>query len=116
MDKLRRGQLIEPPRRRNPAIPTSIEAVVLKALAGEVTDRYQQADEVLRDLLQARRGLKARPVVAAGPARPSPSPVASRPASATARPRELAAGRFCWQCRKPLPSRSSRCPFCGETQ
>jgi hypothetical protein len=32
------------------------------------------------------------------------------------RTREVAAGRFCWNCRKPLPARASRCPFCDETQ
>ncbi|HUF47157.1 MAG TPA: serine/threonine-protein kinase [Vicinamibacterales bacterium] len=117
LDKLRHGQLIDPPRQRNPAIPASIEAIVLKALAGEVADRYQQADDVLRDLLLARRGLKARPgVAAAGMRRPVPVATAPRPVAAETRARDLAVGRFCWQCRKPLPSRSARCPFCGETQ
>ena len=32
------------------------------------------------------------------------------------RARETPAGRFCWQCRKPLHARTDRCPFCGETQ
>ena len=32
------------------------------------------------------------------------------------RTRDLSAGRFCWNCRKPLPARAARCPFCGENQ
>ena len=30
-------------------------------------------------------------------------------------PRE-SGSKFCWQCHKPLPARTDRCPFCGETQ
>jgi serine/threonine-protein kinase len=113
LDRLRRGELVAPPRTRNPAIPVSIDAIVMRALAGEVSDRYQSADDVLKALLQARRDVLMRPAVAAGTPRP-PTPV--RRSSAARTPADIAAARFCWQCRKPLPSRATRCPFCGETQ
>jgi hypothetical protein len=30
--------------------------------------------------------------------------------------REAPKGGMCWNCRRPQPSRSQRCPFCGEAQ
>jgi len=114
IDKLRRGELVEPPRRRNPAIPASIEAVVMRALAGEVADRYQKVDDVLTDLLRARRDVLMRPAVTAAEPR-RPTPVRRTAAGRTPTP-DLTAGRFCWQCRKPLPTRAAVCPFCGESQ
>jgi RNA polymerase subunit RPABC4/transcription elongation factor Spt4 len=30
--------------------------------------------------------------------------------------RETPQAKFCWHCSKPLQARTSRCPFCGETQ
>src|SRR5262249_47260796 len=32
LDRLRRGELIEPPRRRNPAVPSVIEEIVMRTL------------------------------------------------------------------------------------
>jgi serine/threonine-protein kinase len=91
-----------PPRLRNAQIPREISDIVMKAIAAEVAERYQRASEVLEDLATAadidhtatelediRKRLKAREVPKKG---------------------------FCWNCRKPLPARSDRCPFCGETQ
>ncbi len=115
IDRLRRGEMVEPPRRRNPAIPVSIDAIVMRALAGEVADRYQQADDLLQDLLRARRDVLMRPALATAAEPRRPTPVRRAGASQTATP-DITAGRFCWQCRKPLPSRGMRCPFCGETQ
>jgi serine/threonine-protein kinase len=91
-----------PPRIRNTQIPKEISDIVMKALAKEVSDRYQRAGELLEDLATAldidhkatelddiRKRLKAREVPKRG---------------------------FCWHCRKPLHARSDQCPFCGETQ
>ena len=74
----------------------------MKALAPELSDRYQHASELLDDLSTAgeidhtasemediRRRLRARDVPRKG---------------------------FCWHCRKPLHSRSDTCAFCGEKQ
>jgi serine/threonine-protein kinase len=121
LDRLRRGDLIQSPRLRNPAIPTAIESIVLRALQPDVSLRYARAEDLLNDLLAVRlEPAVRRPVtpVAVGSAEtprpvrratPTPTPSRLRPAAASA-------GRFCWQCRKPLPSRSARCPFCGEAQ
>jgi serine/threonine-protein kinase len=91
-----------PPRIRNGQIPREISDIVMKALAVEVSERYQRASELLEDLATAadidhsatelediRKRLKAREVPKKG---------------------------FCWKCRKPLHARSDSCPFCGERQ
>src|SRR5690349_9616926 len=60
MDKLRTGGLVSPPRLKNPAIPAEIDAIVMRALAGEVGPRYQRAEDLLHDLLTARRSVVRR--------------------------------------------------------
>jgi serine/threonine-protein kinase len=130
LDRLREGQLVEPPRRRNPAVPAAIDEIVMRALSPTVAGRYQRAEDVLHDLLDARKGLIRKPATP----RAGAAPEAARPAAAPARPampsrtppgrtpsagvrtREVSVGRFCWNCRKPLPARGPKCPFCGETQ
>jgi serine/threonine-protein kinase len=121
LERLRRGDLIQSPRLRNPAIPTAIESIVLRALQPDVSLRYARAEDLLNDLLSVRHEpVVRRPVtpVAVGSSdtpravrRPTPTPTPSR-----VRPLGTGSSRFCWQCRKPLPSRSARCPFCGEAQ
>ncbi len=91
-----------PPKLRNNQIPKEISDIVMKALAPEVSERYQRASELIEDLGTAgeidhkaaemddiRRRLKAR---------------------------EVPKKTFCWHCRKPLHARSDACPFCGEKQ
>src|SRR6187401_3192002 len=112
LDRLRRGELVEPPRLRNPDIPPVIEAIVMRALAVDVSARYQRAEDVLTDLLDARRELVRRPApeaaAAAGRARPGPpAPPAVRVITPRGRPRDASAGRFCWNCRKPQPARGA---------
>jgi serine/threonine-protein kinase len=141
LERLRRGELTPPARLKNPQIPIAIDDIVMRALAGPVSERYQRCEDFLQDLLRVRREVIRRP---AAPAPPSPTvqtppaaasppatvpgeggPPATAPAPRPARParrtpavrtRDVAPNRFCWQCRKPLPARSSRCPFCGESQ
>jgi serine/threonine protein kinase len=91
-----------PPKLRNTQIPREISDIIMKALAAEVSERYQRASELLEDLATAadidhkatelddiRKRLKAREVPKRG---------------------------FCWHCRKPMHARSDTCPFCGEKQ
>jgi eukaryotic-like serine/threonine-protein kinase len=65
IDRLRRGELASPPRLRNPSIPAAVDRIVMRALAGEVSSRYQRAEDFLNDLLAARREIVRRPVAAA---------------------------------------------------
>jgi len=123
--RLRRGELVTPPRERNSAIPKIIDDIVMRALSPNVGTRYQRAEDMLTDLLAARRSLvrKPPPAVATPPApagagatpRPMPGPRPA-PTPSRLRSRETITARFCWHCRKPLPARGIRCPFCDESQ
>ena len=118
IDKLMSGELVSPPRLKNPAIPKSVNDIVMRAMAPDLTSRYQRATDLLDDILSvrtpaARQGGSRTPVqeaVARG-GRDDGERVQAR-----VRARDTPAARFCWQCRKPLHARSDRCPFCGETQ
>jgi serine/threonine-protein kinase len=117
LDKLMRGELVVAPRVKNARIPKAISDIVLRALAPDLTVRYQRASELLDDVLAARQpavGRRATPSrkVAIG------SGVDEHVADIQTRlkARETPQPRFCWQCRKPLHARSDRCPFCNEAQ
>jgi serine/threonine-protein kinase len=113
--KLMSGELVSPPRLKNPAIPKLISDIVMHAMAPEVGGRYQRATDLLEDVLAARSSLS-----------PRRTPAGSREARGACdesagiqtrlRARETPAARFCWQCRKPLHARTDRCPFCNEKQ
>ncbi len=51
LEKVRQG-LVPPPRQLNPAIPETLQNVVLKALAAESNVRYQWASELHDDLMR----------------------------------------------------------------
>lgn len=113
--RLRRGELVRPPRLRNPAIPRALNDIVLKAMAPAVAGRYQRAAELLYDL----DACVASTPVARMSATASPTPTDITPSRSTPpvrRPEPTPSARFCWQCRKPLHARADRCPFCGEIQ
>jgi serine/threonine-protein kinase len=118
LDKLRRGDLVSPPRLRQPSIPKPLSDIVMTAMAPDIPNRYQRADDLLRDL----EGLRT----ATGRSRQaSDEPVGAHDGEAIGevngirrrlRPRGVPEARFCWRCRKPLHARSDRCPFCSESQ
>jgi eukaryotic-like serine/threonine-protein kinase len=111
LERLRRGELVTPPRLKNPKIPRAINDVVMKAMAPEILARYQRAGELLDDVLAARGSTPRRTP------RPSPTDSASAGDIQTRlKARESPQPRFCWHCRKPLHARADRCPFCGEKQ
>ena len=100
LEKMAREGRMARPRERNKAIAVEIEEIILRALAPAISERYQQAGEMLDDLRTTmeidhrasrmediRQRLKAREKTNAG---------------------------FCWNCRKPLHARSSNCSYCGE--
>jgi serine/threonine protein kinase len=117
LDRLMTGELVTPPRLKNPKIPKAINDIVLKAMAPEIHARYPRAGDLRDDVLAALETGSKRT-----PRRPSSMPAAESPALATEdiqvrlKAREAPQARFCWHCRKPLHARSDRCPFCGETQ
>jgi serine/threonine protein kinase len=128
LDKLMSGELVSPPRLKNPSIPKAVNDIVMRAMAPDVAARYPRASDLLEDVLAIRTAPKARQQSASPPAHPTPigdGAAASRARDAQAnrpgpgqqsRGRSEQAPKFCWQCRKPLHARSDRCPFCGEAQ
>ncbi|HXT70802.1 MAG TPA: serine/threonine-protein kinase [Vicinamibacterales bacterium] len=143
LDRLRRGEFVRSARLKNPQVPVAVDEIMMKALSGEVSGRYQRAEDFLGDLLGVRRTVLRRPAAppvaaaaAASPGPPAPeipgagqsqaqpaviSPsvprrVLQRQTPTRIRTRDVSAGHFCWHCRKPLPARATRCPFCDETQ
>ncbi|HSL22314.1 MAG TPA: protein kinase [Vicinamibacterales bacterium] len=122
LDKLMTGELLSSPRLKNPAIPKAVSDVVLRALAPDITVRYQRAEELLEDILATRPTPVRRPA-RAGARLDSPAGSALRASHEDAqsiqsrlKARQPVQARFCWNCRKPLHARSNRCPFCGEAQ
>jgi serine/threonine-protein kinase len=116
IEKLMRGELVTPPRVRNSRIPKAINDIIMRALAPDLTARYQRAADLLEDLLAARapvgrRGKGKRTAVGLDLAEANVADIHSR-----LKAREAPPARFCWQCRKPLHARSDRCPFCNEAQ
>jgi len=123
LDKLLSGELVSPPRLKNPAIPKAISDIVMRAMAPDVGGRYQRAPELLADILAARAASTTprRGGVAEAPGGGEPASARRGRDDAQAihtrlRARDAPAARFCWQCRKPLHARTDRCPFCGEKQ
>ncbi len=112
VERLMRGELLTEPRVKNARIPKALNDIVVKALAPDVTSRYQRAADLLADVLAAR---SAPPRKVPG-ARSGGAHEESADIQARLRARETPAGRFCWHCRKPLHARNDRCPFCNETQ
>ncbi|MBA3888611.1 MAG: serine/threonine protein kinase [Acidobacteria bacterium] len=117
LDRLMSGELVSPPRLKNPAIPKAISDIIMKAMAPEITARYQRAPDVLQAIMaaQPRRTPPAaslgRSAAAGRTARDEAAGIQSR-----LKAREAPAARFCWQCHKPLHARSDKCPFCNERQ
>ena len=121
LDKLMKGELVAPPRTRNPKIPQKINDIVMKAVAPDVTARYQRASDLLNDLLAARGRRKTTTRVMTRQTPATPRVAASsmddvQDIHNRLRARETPQPRFCWHCRKPLHARSAHCPFCGEAQ
>jgi eukaryotic-like serine/threonine-protein kinase len=118
LDKLMSGELVSPPRLKNPSIPKPINDIVMKAMAPDPSQRYQRATDLMEDVLAARSTTRTPPAGALPRAaasgrtgRDDAQSIQSR-----LRAREAPAARFCWHCRKPLHARTDRCPFCGEPQ
>jgi len=118
LDKLMSGELVSPPRLRNPSIPKAISDIVMKAMSPEINARYQRASDLLDDVIAARNSARtAQPGAGArGGAAPRGGRDEVQNIQSRLRAREAPAARFCWHCRKPLHARTDRCPFCNEQQ
>ena len=115
LDKLMSGELVTPPRMKNPELPREVNEIVMRALAPDVAQRYQRAADLLDAILGARKLVRRTPVPAAE-SRGARGDGAQAVVSRARNRAETPAARFCWQCRKPLHARADKCPFCGEKQ
>jgi len=120
LDRLMKGDLVKPPRLRNPSIPTSLNDIVMKAVAPDLSNRYQNAEDLLTDLKNAQKK-RRRITEGEGIGDPSTTMLSDRVKSrhephAPPRTPEATTGPFCWHCHKPLHARADRCPFCREIQ
>ena len=112
LHRLRSGELVQPPRVVNGAIPRELNDVVMKALAPRVTDRYGDAGELLAELDDIRATRRARPN--RNPSAVPPVRGRRTPGRTPNRPRAAPSANFCGYCNKPLPPRATRCPFCRQ--
>src|SRR5207253_3462334 len=111
LDRLHRGDLLSPPRVRNPKVPKAINDIVLKAMAPDIHARYQRAGDLLDDVLAARASAPRRAPRTAGEPDAETVAAGAHDIQSRLKAREAPQPRFCWHCRKPLHARSDRCPF-----
>src|SRR5687768_13678179 len=82
IERLMRGELITAPRVKNSKIPKAISDIIMRALAPDLTVRYQRVSEMLDDVLAARqpvaRRAGARSTPAAQPADEKVSDIQTR--------------------------------------
>ena len=116
IEKLMRGELVVAPRVKNAKITKALNDIVLRALAPDLTVRYQRASELLDDLLAARAPAAGRTAVRRTPSAAAGSDDQVAEIQSRLRARETPQPRFCWHCRKPLHARTDKCPFCNESQ
>ena len=101
-DPLRQRELVEAggnehPRKHNPLVPKDLDAVVAKALAPQVSDRYASAESLLSDL---------RELASFGPGTAEKEAVLNR--IRQAEPRR----RSCWNCGRPRHPDARCCAHC----
>ena len=116
IERLMRGELVVAPRVKNAKIPKAINDIVLRALAPDLTVRYQRASDLLDDVLAARAPAAGRTAVRRTPSAAAGSDDQVAEIQSRLRARETPQPRFCWHCRKPLHARTDKCPFCNEAQ
>ena len=113
--RLARGDLLTSPRLKNPKISKAINDIVLRAMAPELTSRYQRASDLMNDLL-ASRGEPAAATRRAARAVTVDAGDSVAQIQSRLKARAIPQASFCWHCRKPLQARTAKCPFCGESQ
>ncbi|NMB99507.1 MAG: serine/threonine protein kinase [Thermoanaerobaculaceae bacterium] len=91
-----------PPIIRKKSVSKEFNEIIVRAMARDMSQRYKSAADLLLDLKKLRHSpLKEREI----------QEIRDR-----IRFREEAKESFCFNCRRPLPKRASRCPSCGQKQ
>ncbi len=99
LEKAKQGK-ITPPRIKNSRLPREIDSIIMKCLYSKTEERYQGAGEII-SALSRFRGKDAK--------KTELEDIRKR-----IQAREQKTNACCWNCRKPLPYKSERCPYCNE--
>ena len=121
LGRLRRGELVSPPRLKKPSIPKAFNDIVMKAMAPDLQNRYQRASDLLNDLETSQPTTESKALLSqtAGQGAANQDGDGSREArniQSRLRAQATPEAKFCWHCHKPLHARTDRCPFCSEIQ
>jgi eukaryotic-like serine/threonine-protein kinase len=116
LERLMRGELTTPLKVRNPRLPRAISELVMRAMAPDISTRFQRASDLLDAILAERPAQVRRPGRAAVGVGGSAANDETHDIHARLKARETPQPRFCWRCRKALHARADKCPFCGEAQ
>lgn len=99
LEKAKLGK-ITPPRLKNSQIPKEIDKIIMNCLAAKVEDRYERPSEIIRDIHKFRGKDASKTEI---------DDIRRR-----IKAREKQEAQLCWNCRKPLPYKAQKCPYCGE--
>ncbi len=99
LEKAKLGK-ITPPRLKNPGIPKEVNNIIMKCLSNKIEDRYQSPAELLKHL-SIYRGKDTQ--------KDEITDIRGR-----IKARDLRKAELCSNCQRPLPYKSTRCPYCGE--
>ena len=100
LEKAKEGK-IKPPRLKNVNVPKEIDELIMKCLATQTDERFQKPSEIIRRLT-VFKGKEAK--------KTEIEDIMGR-----IKARERTTTNPCWNCRRPLPYKSSICPYCGES-
>ncbi|MDH4196919.1 MAG: serine/threonine-protein kinase [Candidatus Aminicenantes bacterium] len=100
LEKAQQGR-ITPPRLKNGRVPREVDEIIMTCLAAQVEDRYSSAGNLVRALAEYKGRV------------PRTSEIEDIMARIKAREQKTAS--LCWNCRRPLPLKTSHCPHCGES-
>ena len=99
LEKAQQGR-ITPPRIKNSRVPRDVDEIVMRCLAARMEERFASAAALIR-VLSIHKG------------KPSKTTEIEDMMSRI-RAREQKPASLCWNCRRPLPLKGTRCPRCGE--
>jgi serine/threonine-protein kinase len=96
------GQLT-PLMQKTPTVSPELNWVIMKTMAADLKERFPQADDVLKELekLDNKSHDYATEI---------------KDIQQRIQARENRTDHVCWNCRKAMGRRMSRCPYCGEDQ
>lgn len=99
LEKAKQGK-ITPPRIKNGHLPREIDTIIMNCLHADTNNRYQGAGDIIAALARFK-GKEAK--------KTEIDDIRRR-----IQAREQKRTACCWNCRKPLPYKSNRCPYCNE--